>query len=38
VTLRADDGGSNLNWLTPQTLLTLGGLGLALLLVAAVIG
>lgn len=36
--LRADDGGSNLNWLTPQTLLTLGGLGLALLLVAAVIG
>lgn len=38
MTLRADDGGSNLNWLTPQTLLTLGGLGLALLLVAAVIG
>jgi hypothetical protein len=38
VTLREDDGGSNLNWLTPQTLLTLGGLGLALLLVAAVIG
>ena len=38
MTLRADDGGSNLSWLTPQTLLTLGGLGLALLLVAAVIG